>query len=63
MISEYLFKGIDNILPTKLVQKTATKNKAINRDLIKANLHSVVKNNKNNENVSPLKKSRLRTIL
>ena len=40
MISEYLLKGIDNIFSKSLAQPHS---KPLSREMIKANLHSVVK--------------------
>lgn len=48
MISEYLFKGIDNIFHKKIVQPKNIANKPMIKDLIKANLHTVVKDSQNN---------------
>lgn len=44
MISDYLFKGIDNIFNSKLSQTIKPNNsKQLTRDLIKANINTVIK--------------------
>ena len=65
MISDYLFKGIDNIFTNKLTQPTKTqKIKPLTRELIKANINNVVKEkNDKNDRYSPMNKSRIRAIL
>ena len=65
MISDYLFKGIDNIFTNKLTHPTKThKPKPLTRELIKANINQVVKERtERNDRYSPMNKSRIRTIL
>lgn len=68
MISQYLFKGIDNIFSKNLAAPSKLPAKSFNREAIKSNLHSVVKKAYKNDKSDPqadtnLSKSRLRTIL
>lgn len=67
MISDYLFKRIDHIFNSKLSEPTKNHNpKQLSRDLIKANINTVVKEKKENNyphGHSPMNKSRIRAIL
>lgn len=50
MISEYLMKGIDTLFSKSIIGTGTELPKAFNKETIRANLHSVVKDTPKNNN-------------
>ena len=67
MITDYLMKGIDNFFAEKITSSIqSTQIKQFNKDIIKKNLHTVIRTSKTpvaSKSPSPINRSRLKSIL